>query len=438
MPVGAGVQVEGDFELATATEREAQELSKQLAMALGSPWRGRIWLEISLRPMSPSQFVREIGGNPRHIRRCFRQLEEWGFIEVAETRHEGNRRGRPDHVYRSIRRALIDTPISEHLPLSVREDISVNALTNYFRRLALAIESGSFDDGANLHLSSDPRELDRAGWERLMTSLDECLDWLPNLVLEASERMSVSGDAPIPTTVALLAFRSPSIASGTGKLPALPDDSGRSRPLANVPPAPFLTLEVVKALRNPLGPQILAETSERAVSPSSFASKYGGELSHIGRCFRQLADAGCIELVREQPGGRGAGPAGIEHFYRSVRRGPLPAKICTIPAMLDDAAVADEMNNYIRSVMEAMAAGTFDADADRYMAWDVIALDPLGWKELMARLRGLRQLLTRLGAEAKAPDEMTGAQPELIPTTVGLAAFRSPPPWGPSEAGGGL
>jgi hypothetical protein len=99
-------------------EPAAFGISARMARALADSWRVRILSELSVRPMSPSQFVEEVGGELTHVSRCFRQLAEWGFVEVIEER-PGRRRGAAiEHVYRGIRRAHFDSATPSRAPPS--------------------------------------------------------------------------------------------------------------------------------------------------------------------------------------------------------------------------------------------------------------------------------------------------------------------------------
>jgi DNA-binding transcriptional ArsR family regulator len=184
-------------------------ISAKLAKALANPMRARIMAELCARPLSPSQFQTIAGGNLGNIARYFRQLEEWEFIEVIEIRRGGRRRGGAEHIYRRIHRYLIETPQWAVLPSFLREDISANVLSVYFARVNEAIEAGTFDAETDRHLSWDKATLDRQAWEELGARLDEVLNWLPELARESAERMKESGEEPIPTTIGLAAFRSP-------------------------------------------------------------------------------------------------------------------------------------------------------------------------------------------------------------------------------------
>lgn len=187
----------------------AAVISAKLAKALANPMRARIMTELSVRPLSPSQFQAISGGNLGNIARYFRQLEEWDYAEVIETRRGGRRRGGVEHIYRRTQANLIETEEWELLPSFLREDISANMLASYFARVNEAVEAGTFDAETDRHLSWDKPTLDRQAWEELSARLDEVLDSLPDLARESAQRMKESGEEPIPTTVGLAAFRSP-------------------------------------------------------------------------------------------------------------------------------------------------------------------------------------------------------------------------------------
>lgn len=190
-------------------EPGAAFITAKMAKAMANPWRSRILMELSTRPMSPSQFVEDVGGELTNISRCFRQLAEWDYIEIVETRRGGRRRGGVEHVYRSIQRAFFDAPSWEKLPRFLKDDFSSNILASFFTRISEALDSGTFDAEVDRHLTWNGLALDRQAWTELAERLDEVLKWLPQLEMESTERMTESGEEPIPTTVGLISFRSP-------------------------------------------------------------------------------------------------------------------------------------------------------------------------------------------------------------------------------------
>ena len=180
-----------------------------MAQALANPWRARIIGEVYQRPMSPSQFVEEIGGEISTISRHFRWLADTGYIEVADERSGGKRRGGVERFYRGTQRNRLLDPEWETLPLEVRELWSRNAVAVYYRRIIEAMDARTFDAEEDRHFSWDAVALDRQGWEELVGRLLQVLDWLPELETESAQRLEESGKAPIPVTVGLAAFRSP-------------------------------------------------------------------------------------------------------------------------------------------------------------------------------------------------------------------------------------
>lgn len=180
-----------------------------VATAMGNPWRCRILGATALREQSPTAFIREYGGEISNISRHFRQLAEWGYLEEVERRSGGPRRGGVEHVYRSVRRAHLDTASSEGLPQFFREDLSNTTLNEYLKQVKQALDAGTFDADPERHLSWMSLELDAEAFNELSERLDEVLAWLPQLQAEAAERLRQSGDKPIPTTAGLASFRSP-------------------------------------------------------------------------------------------------------------------------------------------------------------------------------------------------------------------------------------
>lgn len=184
-------------------------ISMEMAQALSNPWRFRILMELTTRPMSSSQFVEEIGGEQSNISRRFKQLAELGYIEVVDEKSGGRRRGGVERIYRSTLTARLDASTWNRLPRVMRDDITGNVLAGYFSRIEEALKAGTFDQETDRHLSWIPVTLDREAWQRLGERLDEVLDWLPQLEKEALKRIRAEESEGIPTTVGLAAFRSP-------------------------------------------------------------------------------------------------------------------------------------------------------------------------------------------------------------------------------------
>jgi DNA-binding transcriptional ArsR family regulator len=188
---------------------ELPSISQDLARALSNPTTSRILIELAVRPMSPTQYVEEVGGGLSTIYRAFKRLEAWGFVELVGTKTGGARRGGTEHIYRRTGRTRIDTPDWELLPLLARSDFSGTILSSYYSRVAEALEAGTFDAEPDRHLSFDMVTLDRQAWTELAVTLDSVLDSLKRLEAESKERLAVDGGEEMLTTVGLSEFRSP-------------------------------------------------------------------------------------------------------------------------------------------------------------------------------------------------------------------------------------
>ena len=403
-------------DLVKRKEPTAFGISARMARALSDSWRVRILSELSVRPMSPSQFVEEAGGELTQIARCFRQLAGWGFIEVIEER-PGRRRGAAiEHVYRGIERAHLDTATWKTVPRSERDTVSRAAVSAYFARIAESVEGGTFDAEFDRHLSWDGVALDRSAWLELGGRLDQTLEWLPELAVDADRRLMAADGERIPAVVGLSAFRSPQSpitmlrASRCHEPP--PDDAFE---IAFGP-------RMAKALSNKWRSRILMEISNRPLSPSQFVEEIGGSMTHISRCFRELADWGLVEVFEERKGGRRGG--GIERIYRGLRR-PFfdTASWESLPLLVRQEMSQSFLDAYMERVTEAIDADTFDAEDDRHFSWKPILLDRPAWSELAKELDEVLGWLPHLESESL---QRTEDPEELIPTVVGLASFRMP------------
>jgi len=368
--------------------------------------------------LSPSQFVDQVGGELTHVSRCFRQLAEWGYLEVVEER-PGRRQGAAiEHVYRAIRRAHFDISTWEDVPRSGRDSVSRAILDSYRQRIGAALEGGTFDQETDRHLSWDTVALDKLAWKQLSDRLDEVLGALADREIAAQHRFIAHGKEQIPATVGLAAFRSPDYP--TVKLRGLeqtgPGEESELRPQYVLGP------KLAKALSNKWRCRILMEVSVRPLSPSQFVEEFGGSMTHISRCFRDLAGWGYLEVFEERNGGRRGG--GVERIYRGTRRpyfdGPTWE---SLPLMIREEMSEWFLRTYFDRVSEAINAGTFDADLDRHLSWKPIVVDRQAWKEIGADLDEVLNWLPQLEGESLDRDEDFDS---LIPTTVGLASFRSP------------
>jgi DNA-binding transcriptional ArsR family regulator len=390
-----------------------------MARALADPWRVRILAELSVRPLSPSLFVEDVGGELTEVSRYFRQLAQWGYIELVEER-PGRRRGAAiEHVYRGIHRAYFSASTWEGVPRSRRDQVSRAAVSSFFARVSEAIQAGTFDQELDRHLSWDNVALDRKAWGELGERLDAVLAWLAEAELESALRSTAAAREEIPAIVGLSAFRSNQSpveilnASRFHQAPAVASDSD----------AFAIGPKMAKALSNRWRCRVLMELTSRPMSPTQFVREIGGSKSHIARCFRELNRWGYIEVFEERKGGRRRG--GVERIYRNskIPYFDTPSWI-TLPQIVREDMSQAFLNSYLQRVTAAIDQDTFDAEIDRHFSWKPVALDRLAWTEVGERLD---EILSWLPALEKASIQRSnGDLAQLIPAVVGLFSFRSP------------
>jgi hypothetical protein len=392
-----------------------------LVKPVSNLWRNRILVELHKRAMSPSQFAQEFGLGLTTAARYFRELRKWGFVEIAEERRGGKRRGAVEKLYRAIRKVYFDSPSSELLPLYFREHLTEVVFEGLLPQITEALEVGTFDDRG--HRSSSFSRLDRQAWNGLVGHLDEVLYWLSDLEADAAPRLAQAGEDGLPTTVSLLCFRS-------STTPV--QDSQSSPPSPSTPrigpPGPHFLMspQTAKALSEPWRNRILVELHARPMSPKQFADEFGGpELGTTARYFRQLRDWGHLEVLERRPSRSGRSVS--ETIYRAVRReslylGPWES----LPSEVKSRGPGPFVGALLDQIHQAVAAGTMDADTDRHLSWKALLLDRQAYRDCRSRLVKTQAWVKQLEAESANRQEAENAQ--WIPTTVALMAFRSPSP----------
>jgi predicted transcriptional regulator len=392
-----------------------------MARALADTWRFRILVEVTVAPLSPSAFVENFGGDLAQVSRCFRQLAEWGYIEVIEDR-PGRRRGAAiEHIYRAVRRAHFDNEAWEAISASDRHAVSYSILSSYVQRVREALEGGTFDEDLDRHLSWDAVALDRVAWEKLNRRLDSLLDSLPEIEQAASRRLAGGNAVAIPTIVGLAAFRSAQTPRQMLRTPrhhegpAHPSDAGFKFGIGT---------KLAKALSSEWRCKVLMEASLRPISPSQFVEEVGGSMSNIARCFLELTEWGYLELIEEKKGGRNGG--GVERIYRSICRAYFDTPTWeNLPKPLREEISQFFLDSYLVQVSEAINTGTFDAELDRHLSWKPLQLDRLAWANVG---QSLDEILTWLPELESESIERTDDVDQMIPTLASLTCFRAAEP----------
>ena len=145
------------------------------------------------------------------------------------------------------------------------------------------------------------------------------------------------------------------------------------------------------------------------------------QLSHVGYHCRELAKAGCLELVDEQPV-RGAS---VEHFYRATAQAFFSDEEWARLTYDERVKISKTMwRGFIARAENAMMQGAFDKRKNRFLYWVPLLLDEKGWEELFVANSRCYAEVEQIKRNAQARVEETGAEPILA--TAGIFAFESP------------
>ncbi len=190
------------------SRRNRFQVSSKMAKVLSNPWRSRILTEMASRPMSPSQFVEEVGGEASYIARCFRELAEWDLVELVEERRGGRHGGGLERIYKSVQRMFFDNETWLKLPMFFRVEVSTSVLRDYVRRIDEAVDAGVFEADPKPSFAWKAVVLDRAGWRALAKRLDRILFRGPEIGRESIARAAGNVEELIPAVAGMAAFRS--------------------------------------------------------------------------------------------------------------------------------------------------------------------------------------------------------------------------------------
>jgi len=189
---------------------------------------------------------------------------------------------------------------------------------------------------------------------------------------------------------------------------------------------------ICTALKHPLRVRILEALNEGPRSPSQFVeeklipkehfSNYQQALSLASYHFRELEKEGCLEVIESIPR-RGA----VEHVYRGMARVYFDdAEFEELPQCTRSKLSRISLQGLIARADRAVREGTFDERADRHLTWMPMQLDERGWKEVIATLATTFGELTQIRHDAR--DRIAASGEEVLPATVAMLGFESPPP----------
>jgi DNA-binding transcriptional ArsR family regulator len=199
------------------TKNKKEGVEQIVAKAFAHPLRVQILIILNEKVASPNMLAQHLDQSLNLVAYHVRVLEKYDCIELVDTKQ---RRGATEHFYRATRRQFLTDTEWSSLPQSLRPGLSGAALKSAFDDVEEALDSETFDELEDRHLSRTPMAVDKKGWEDTAELLAETLDRLIEIQAESNERLTKSGEEIVPSRVIMLHFKSPSMAEGATKTSA--------------------------------------------------------------------------------------------------------------------------------------------------------------------------------------------------------------------------
>lgn len=181
-------------------------VNQSLVKALAHELRVEILAILNERMASPNELAKELNEGLSQVSYHVKVLKDYNCIELVKTEP---RRGAVEHYYRASSRAFLTDRDWRELPDTVRVGLSADLFQALVADAVDAMESGTFDERTDRHLSLTPLVLDAQGWEEVRDALDSTLKQVLNAHAESAKRLSKSGEEGLTASVSMLGYQTP-------------------------------------------------------------------------------------------------------------------------------------------------------------------------------------------------------------------------------------
>jgi DNA-binding transcriptional ArsR family regulator len=206
-----GIVVEKKLKASEKPQKKAKENfgrpgHEQLVKGLSHPVRVECMTILAERVISPRELADLLDEDLSNVSYHVRVLSELGLIELVS---EESVRGAVAHYYKAVERPLLSNDQWEEMPLEVRKMFSAQNWDVLIKNATEAIESGTFDDRPDRHLTRTPLVVDSQGFSRLSKAMDDLLETVFNESVESAQRLRESGEEPIHAVAGTALFSMP-------------------------------------------------------------------------------------------------------------------------------------------------------------------------------------------------------------------------------------
>lgn len=185
-------------------------VNQSLVKALAHELRVEILAILNERMASPNELAKELNEGLSQVSYHVKVLKDYNCIELVKTEP---RRGAVEHYYRASSRAFLTDRDWRELPDTVRTGMSADLFQAVVDDAIAAMESGTFDERTDRHLSWTPLILDQQGWDDVRDALDSTLKRVLDAHAESAKRLGKSGEEGMQTSVSMLGYQVPETAA---------------------------------------------------------------------------------------------------------------------------------------------------------------------------------------------------------------------------------
>lgn len=192
-----------------AREEMSDVMNPDVGVAMADPLRMGILAVATERPVSASEYAKEVGLATSVAAYHFRVLRDRGFLELVEAVQV---RGATKYMYRATRPAYISDEEWAAMAHSARPGIVGKILQDINGRVIQAIASGALFDRSDACLYWVPRTLDDKAWAEAGEAIRWCIGELQALEADTLERIEAgetTGEDTLQATFAIGLFPSP-------------------------------------------------------------------------------------------------------------------------------------------------------------------------------------------------------------------------------------
>ena len=179
-------------------------VDRRLTKALAHPTRVHILNILNDGPNSPSKITKQLDNVSLNLAsHHIKVLRELGCVELVEEVTHG---GRTEHIYRATKRQFFSAEEWEEVEPQARQPITVGILRMISEDIGKSLASGKFDELLDNHLSRSPLDVDREGWQEIVSILERTLEEVLEVNARSAERARVSGEDLMKIRVVMMQF----------------------------------------------------------------------------------------------------------------------------------------------------------------------------------------------------------------------------------------